>query len=72
MPFIKNLIINSSKEGDLVLDCYCGSGTTLVGAIETNRNFIGFEIDKKYYEISKQRVGEALLKEKIIEEEGTK
>lgn len=72
LPFIENLIINSSKEGDLVLDCYCGSGTTLVGAIETKRNFMGFEIDKKYYEISKQRVGEALLKEKIIEEEGTK
>ena len=72
LPFIENLIINSSKEGDLVLDCYCGSGTTLVGAIETKRNFIGFEIDNKYYEISKQRVEEALLKEKMIEEEGTK
>ena len=55
-----------------MLDCYCGSGTTLVGAIETKRNFIGFEIDNKYYEISKQRVEEALLKEKMIEEEGTK
>ena len=64
LPFIKNHIINSSKEGDLILDCYCGSGTTLVGAIETNRNFIGFEIDKIYYEIAKKRVEEALSKEK--------
>ena len=72
MPFIENLIINSSKEGELVLDCYCGSGTTLVGAIETKRNFIGFEIDKNYYEIAKKRVEEALLKEKMIEEKGTK
>ena len=48
LPFIENHIINSSKEGDLVLDCYCGSGTTLVGAIKTKRNFIGFEIDKGY------------------------
>ena len=54
LPFIENHIINSSKEGDLILDCYCGSGTTLVGAIKTNRNFIGFEIDKNYYEIAKQ------------------
>ena len=72
LPFIENLIINSSKEGELVLDCYCGSGTTLVGAIETKRNFIGFEIDKNYYEIAKKRVEEALLKEKMIEEKGTK
>lgn len=63
LPFIKNHIINSSKEGDLILDCYCGSGTTLVGAIETNRNFIGFEIDKTYYEIAKKRVEEALSRE---------
>jgi len=68
LPFIENHIINSSKEGDLILDCYCGSGTTLVGAIKTNRNFIGFEIDKNYYEIAKQRVAEALeQKESNIE-----
>lgn len=72
LPFIENHIINSSKEGDLILDCYCGSGTTLVGAIETNRNFIGFEIDKNYYEIAKQRVEEALeQKELNIETKNT-
>ena len=65
LPFIENHIINSSKEGDLILDCYCGSGTTLVGAIKTNRNFIGFEIDKNYYEIAKQRVAEALKQKEL-------
>ena len=65
LPFIENHIINSSKEGELILDCYCGSGTTLVGAIETNRNFIGFEIDKNYYEIAKQRVEEALKQKEL-------
>lgn len=65
LTFIENHIINSSKEGDLILDCYCGSGTTLVGAIKTNRNFIGFEIDKTYYEIAKQRVAEALEQKEI-------
>lgn len=65
LPFIENHIINSSKEGDLILDCYCGSGTTLVGAIETNRKFIGFEIDKNYYEIAKQRVEEALEQKEL-------
>lgn len=72
LPFIENHIINSSKEGDLILDCYCGSGTTLVGAIKTNRNFIGFEIDRNYYEIAKQRVEEALAEENIIETKSSK
>lgn len=73
LPFIENHIINSSKEGDLILDCYCGSGTTLVGAIKNNRKFIGFEIDKNYYEIAKQRVKEALC-EKVgdMNEKSTK
>ena len=65
LPFIENHIINSSREGDLILDCYCGSGTTLVGAIKTNRNFIGFEINKTYYEIAKQRVAEALRQKEL-------
>ena len=72
LPFIENHIINSSKEGDLILDCYCGSGTTLVGAIKTNRNFIGFEIDKNYYEIAKRRVAEALAEESNIETKNSK
>ena len=71
LPFIENHIINSSQEGDLILDCYCGSGTTLVGAIRNKRNFIGFEIDKNYYEIAKQRVEEALAEESKVETEST-
>ena len=59
-------------EGNVVLDCYCGSGTTLVGAINTNRKFMGFEIDKKYYEIAKQRVEEALAEVKSNETKNTK
>ena len=59
LPFIENHIINSSNEGDLIVDCFCGSGTTLVGAINKNRNFIGFEIDKEYYNIAQKRIKEA-------------
>ena len=59
---IERHIINSSKEGELVLDCFCGSGTTLVGAINQNRRYIGFEIDKNYYEIAKKRIEEILIK----------
>ena len=46
----------------MVLDCFCGSGTTLVGAINQNRRYIGFEIDKNYYEIAKKRIEEVLIK----------
>ena len=53
---IKNLIINSSKEGDTVLDCFMGSGTTGVAAKLTGRNFIGIEIDTNYYETAKNRI----------------
>lgn len=72
LPLIEYHIENSSKEGDIVLDCFCGSGTTLVGAINKNRKFIGFEIDKNYYEVSKKRVEEAIsLKEEMNIEENT-
>ena len=62
LELIERYIINSSKEGDLVLDCFCGSGTSLVGAINQNRRYIGFEIDKDYYEIAKKRIEEVLIK----------
>lgn len=62
LELIEYHIENSSKEGDLILDCFAGSGTTLVGAINTNRRFIGFEINKEYYEIAKKRIEEAILK----------
>lgn len=53
---IEKLITDSTKEGDLVLDCFMGSGTTAVAAKKLNRNFIGFEIQEKYIEIAKRRL----------------
>ena len=50
------LIKTYSNEGDLVLDPFMGSGTTGVACINTNRNFIGIEKDKKYFEIAKKRL----------------
>lgn len=60
MPFIENHIENSSKPGDVVLDCFAGSGTTLVGAINRDRKFIGFEINEEYYKIAQKRIEEAI------------
>ena len=49
-------IISWSNEGDTVLDCFMGSGTTGKMALLNNRNFIGMELDDKYFEIAKRRI----------------
>lgn len=49
-------IISWSNEGDTVLDCFMGSGTTGVACVNTNRKFIGIEIDPEYFNIAKQRI----------------
>lgn len=47
-----------SNEDDIILDCFAGSGSTLLGAIKNNRNYIGIEIDKEYYDICCNRIKE--------------
>lgn len=49
-------ILSWSKENDLVLDPFLGSGTTTKMAILNNRNYIGFEISEEYYDIAKKRL----------------
>ena len=46
----EDLILKHSNEGDVVLDCFLGSGTTAVAAKNTKRDFIGCELDKKYFD----------------------
>ena len=45
-----------TKEGDTILDCFMGVGTTGVSCMAKNRNFIGVELDKTYFEIAKNRL----------------
>jgi len=52
LELFKELITKHSNEGDLVLDCFLGGGTTAIAALETNRKFIGCELDEKYYQDS--------------------
>ena len=52
----KDHVLSWSNRGDLVLDPFCGSGTTGVAAKELGRNFIGIEIAPEYIKISKQRL----------------
>ena len=56
LEIIKNMVINSSDENDIVLDCFMGSGTTCVAAKELGRRYIGIEIDKNYFKIAKDRL----------------
>lgn len=43
MDMLKYIIRNSSNEDSIVMDCFCGSGTTLIAAMETDRNWIGID-----------------------------
>ncbi|MGI6510685.1 MAG: DNA methyltransferase [Erysipelotrichaceae bacterium] len=45
LPFVKNNLLHRTNEGAIILDCYCGSGTTCIAAKELNRQFIGIEIN---------------------------
>jgi site-specific DNA-methyltransferase (adenine-specific) len=49
-------IISWSNEGDTVLDCFMGSGTTGVACKNLSRSFIGIEMDDKYFEIAEKRI----------------
>lgn len=59
LEIIQNLIINSSNENDVVLDPFLGSGTTAVACVNTNRHYIGFEINESYFDISCKRLESA-------------
>lgn len=56
LELVKRHLLHSTNEGDTVLDCFMGSGTTGVACKELNRNFIGIEIDDEYYNIAKNRI----------------
>jgi site-specific DNA-methyltransferase (adenine-specific) len=53
---LERVVLATTKEGDLILDPFMGSGTTAVVAKKLKRNFIGSEIDTQYFELSKQRI----------------
>lgn len=56
IELIERIIKLTTKEGDVVLDPFMGSGTTALACLNTNRMFVGFEIDKKYFDIANERI----------------
>jgi site-specific DNA-methyltransferase (adenine-specific) len=59
------LVEKFTNEGDTILDPFMGSGTTGVACVQTGRNFIGIEIEPKYFEIAEKRIAEAQLQMRL-------
>jgi len=60
IALLNRIVESSTDEGDLVLDLFCGSGTTGVACANYNRRFIGIDNNKEYLEVAKLRIRDAL------------
>lgn len=56
LRLFEELIKKHSNEGDVVLDCFLGSGTTAIASLRTGRKFVGCEIDNEFYEKTMKRI----------------
>ncbi|OLD44818.1 hypothetical protein AUI51_00570 [archaeon 13_1_40CM_2_52_4] len=65
---VKDFVSFFTRKGELVVDPFVGTGSTLLAALETGRSGIGFEIVEKYAEISRERVKDALARNAVLEE----
>ena len=61
VALLEYLIKTYTNEGETVLDNCMGSGSAAIAAINTNRNFIGFELDGTYYSIAKERINQHII-----------
>lgn len=68
IELMKIFIENSCQENETVLDPFMGAGSTALACINTNRNFIGFELNKEYFDIAEKRIKNHFVQERINEE----
>lgn len=68
IALMEYLILTYSNEGETVLDNCMGSGTTGVAAVMNDRNFIGIEMDQKYYDYAKKRIEDAVPVQKVAQD----
>lgn len=64
VDLLEYYLLNSSEPNDVVLDPFMGSGSTGVACLNTNRDFIGIELDEGYFNIAQNRIEEAANKTK--------
>ena len=56
----RRLIQLYTFEGDIVMDPFCGSGTTCIAALKSNRHYVGFDNSEEYVELSRERIRQVL------------
>lgn len=61
VSLFRSIINKHSCKGDIVLDCCIGSGTTAIACIQENRNFIGFETNREFYDKANERIENELM-----------
>ena len=59
LRLVRRTVLASTREGDLVFDPFCGSGTTGVAAKELERFFVGAEMEREYAGLAERRIGAA-------------
>lgn len=64
IPLLMQCILKSSNEGDLVFDGFMGSASTALACMRTNRKFLGFELDDRYFKVAQKRIKDEMLKQK--------
>lgn len=67
VELIEKLILNSTNENDIVLDCFMGIGSTGVACMNTNRRFLGVELDDMYFNVAKERIEKSVEIKHIYE-----
>ncbi|MEC1961252.1 site-specific DNA-methyltransferase, partial [Bacillus subtilis] len=56
VDLVSDIIKGFSNEGDIVLDCFMGSGTTAVASLQNKRKYIGFELNPEFIEVANKRL----------------
>lgn len=62
----RSIIDKHSNEGDVIMDCCMGSGTTAIACMESKRKFVGFELNKEYFEKACARVSDAMREDETL------
>lgn len=70
VELLRRVIELASKPGDLVLDPFCGSGTTLVAALLSGRSYLGFDASKDAINLTLERLSNPIVSESVVTKEG--